>query len=65
MKQFCILSTNANLEAIAWGPFNSLKKAKNVRKRLETGFPRAKHIVLPFQNMNDIPKGKEGEEDDG
>jgi hypothetical protein len=59
MSQFCVLSTNTNLEAVAWGPFNTLKKAKNAHKALERGFPRAKHIILPFQDMNDIPKREE------
>ena len=63
MKQFCILSTNANLEAIAWGPFDTLKKAKNAHKHLERGYPRARHIILPFQNMNDIPKEQLDETD--
>lgn len=65
MKLFCILSTNPNLEAIAWGPFQSRMTAKAAKKRLEKAYPRANHLVLRFQDMELIPKANEEVKDDG
>jgi hypothetical protein len=53
---YCIISTNSNLETVAWGPFKTLAEAKKARRILKSTYPKPSHLVLPFQDYNEVRK---------
>jgi hypothetical protein len=53
---YAIVSSNAKLEIIVFGPFNTLNFAKIAKRRLEKASPAAKHLLVRFQDMKEIPR---------
>lgn len=52
--KYCIVSINAELSIVAWGPFNRLAIAKKFRKQLRKKYPHPKHLLLNFQDMSEL-----------
>ena len=51
---YIVLITNSSLEAVAFGPYKTEKKAEQNRRRISTWAPNTQTIVLKLHEAKEI-----------